>query len=105
MSQLDKLNYLPLLFWFLVFFILMYFILFSYILPLIFSGLKVRELFYRHLLNEVFIFFDAGFLFAFLFKSNSFISIIFFLFSFFSSSLYLEVFFFRFNFFLCGEYF
>lgn len=52
MAQIDKLNYLPLLCWFLVLFILLYFYLFTQILPLVFSALHTRGLFFRDLLRE-----------------------------------------------------
>ena len=93
MSQLDKLNYLPILFWFLVFFFIMYFLLFSYILPLIFGSLKVRELFYRQLLDEIFVFFDTELLFEFFFKNNSYYSIMVFFFSFCCSFFFWRFFF------------
>lgn len=52
MSQIDKLNYIPHLFWFLILFFLFYFLVFSYILPLIYQTLKVRELFLNFIINE-----------------------------------------------------
>jgi len=52
MSQIDKLNFIPHLFWFLVLFFLFYFFIFSYILPLIYQSLKVRELFLTFIINE-----------------------------------------------------
>ena len=43
MSQIDKLVYIPLLFWFVVLFIIFYFIMLAFFLPLIFKVLKVRR--------------------------------------------------------------
>ncbi len=83
----------------------MYFLLFSYILPLIFGSLKVRELFYRQLLDEIFVFFTTELLFEFFFRNKSYYSIMVFFFSFCCSFFFLEVFIFRFRFFFCGEFF
>lgn len=52
MAQIDKLNYVPLLVWFLIFFIFFYFYLVIYVLPFIFSALRVRSLFFDSLLGE-----------------------------------------------------
>jgi len=52
MSQIDKLNFIPHLFWFLILFFIFYFLIFSYILPLIYQALKVRELFLSFIINE-----------------------------------------------------
>jgi len=52
MSQIDKLNFVPHLFWFVVLFFIFYFLIFSYILPLIYQTLKVRELFLTFIINE-----------------------------------------------------
>jgi len=52
MSQIDKLNFIPHLFWFVLLFIIFYFLVFSYILPLIYQTLKVRELFLNFIINE-----------------------------------------------------
>lgn len=53
MSQIDKLNYVPLLFWFLIFFGFLYFYLVLYILPFIFGSLRTRALFFNYLVNEI----------------------------------------------------
>jgi len=45
MSQVDLLNYWPLLSWFIFIFILRYFLIFCYLVPLIFQGLRVQQLF------------------------------------------------------------
>jgi len=45
MSQVDLLNYWPLLSWFIFIFILPYFLIFCYLVPLIFQSLKVQQLF------------------------------------------------------------
>jgi hypothetical protein len=47
MSQLDKLTYFPILFWFFISFIFFYFFMFSFFIPLIFTGLSVREQFFE----------------------------------------------------------
>ena len=53
MSQVDKLNYLPILFWFFIVFFLFYLFIFSYFLPLIFTGLKVRSFLFFSLLGDL----------------------------------------------------
>lgn len=50
MSQVDKLVYLPLLFWFVVLFLSLYFLVFCYLLPLFFTAFKTRRLFFIDLL-------------------------------------------------------
>lgn len=45
MSQVDKLNYVPLLIWFIVFFVLLYVVIFCKFLPLAYSILFVRTKF------------------------------------------------------------
>ena len=45
MSQVDKLNYVPLLIWFIVFFVLLYVVVFCKFLPLAYSILFVRTKF------------------------------------------------------------
>lgn len=52
MSQIDKLNFVPHLFWFIFLFFIFYFLIFSYILPLIYQTLKIRELFLNLIINE-----------------------------------------------------
>jgi len=52
MSQIDKLNFLPHLFWFFVLFGVFYFIVFSYILPLIYQSLELRSIFFNSLLSD-----------------------------------------------------
>ena len=52
MSQIDKLNFIPHLFWFVILFGIFYFLIFSYILPLIYQTLKVRKLFLNFIINE-----------------------------------------------------
>ena len=54
MSQIDKLNFLPHLFWFFVLFGIFYFIVFSYILPMIFQALETRSIFFYALLEDSF---------------------------------------------------
>lgn len=49
MSQVDKLNYIPLLFWFLLIFLLIYFIIFTLIIPLLHSVSRVRVFFFTEL--------------------------------------------------------
>lgn len=53
MAQVDKLNYFPNLFWFILLFILTYFIMFCYILPFLYSSLKTRNLFYSLLIRNI----------------------------------------------------
>lgn len=53
MSQVDKLNYLPMILWFVIFLAFFYFMIFSFILPLIFSSLSVRFLFFDNLLKNL----------------------------------------------------
>jgi hypothetical protein len=53
MSQVDKLNYLPMILWFVIFLVVFYFMIFSFILPLIFSSLSVRFLFFDNLLKNL----------------------------------------------------
>jgi hypothetical protein len=95
MSQIDKLNYMPILFWFLVFFIGLYFILFVYILPLIFSGVKVRSLFFKQLIEEMVIIsiFNVGL--DLFYKDFSYFSVLNFLFSVLHSFIFLKIFYFR----------
>src|ERR1044072_9221275 len=50
MSQVDKLVYVPLLFWFVVLFLSLYFLVFCYLLPLFFTAFKTRRLFFIDLL-------------------------------------------------------
>lgn len=50
MAQVDKLNYLPLLFWFIIFFILIYFLITVRIIPYVYIILKSRSRFYKKLL-------------------------------------------------------
>lgn len=97
MSQIDKLNYIPLLFWFLIFFSFFYFILVIYVLPLIFSALRVRSLFFNHLLNEFldWVFF-RGF-FAFVCSNSSHFSLISFFFTLLVGLFHLDYFFFFLN--------
>ena len=52
MSQIDKLNFIPHLFWFILLFLFFYFLVFSYVLPLIYQTLKVRELFLNFIIHE-----------------------------------------------------
>ena len=53
MSQVDKLNYLPLLFWFLILILIFYFLVFSFLLPLLFSSLKTRGIFFFILVDDI----------------------------------------------------
>jgi hypothetical protein len=53
MSQVDFVIYLPLLFWFLIFFIIFYILLYIYIIPLLYSALKVRQLFFISLISDL----------------------------------------------------
>lgn len=51
MSQVDRLVYVPLLFWFVILLLLLYFVVYSYFLPLFFTAFKVRRLFFYNLVN------------------------------------------------------
>jgi hypothetical protein len=50
MSQVDKVVYIPLLFWFIILFLGLYLVVYSYFLPLLFSSFKTRRLFFIHLI-------------------------------------------------------
>jgi len=52
MSQIDKIIYLPLLFWFIILLILLYFFIFSYFFSIFLSILKVRIIFYKDIKNN-----------------------------------------------------
>lgn len=100
MSQIDKLNYIPLLVWFLLFFGFLYFYLVVYILPFIFGALRARSLFFNHLVNEFldWVFFRSYF--VFMSCNPSHFSIVNFLLTFLVGLFYLDYFFFFFNGFL-----
>jgi len=51
MSQIDKVIYIPLLFWFWILFISFYFFIFSYFLAFLYSTLKLRNLFFDKLID------------------------------------------------------
>jgi len=53
MSQVDLVVYLPILFWFLIFFSSFYILLYIYVIPLLYSALKVRQLFFVKLINDL----------------------------------------------------
>jgi len=52
MSQIDKIIYLPLLFWFIILLIFLYFFIFSYFFTIFLSILKVRIIFYKDIKNN-----------------------------------------------------
>jgi len=52
MSQIDKIIYLPLLFWFIILLIFLYFFIFSYFFSIFLSILKVRIIFYKDIKNN-----------------------------------------------------
>jgi hypothetical protein len=52
MSQVDFVNYIPLLFWSIIFLGCFYSLIFIYILPLFFASLKVRSFYYESLICE-----------------------------------------------------
>jgi len=52
MSQVDFIIYLPLLFWFIVLFVIFYLLMYLYIIPLLYSTLKVKELFFSSLMDD-----------------------------------------------------
>lgn len=72
MSQVDKLTYLPLLFWFFICFFFFYFVIFTFILPLIFGSLKTRGFIYFWLLSDSFSFHSFEFFNVILYISNFF---------------------------------
>jgi hypothetical protein len=47
MSQIDKVNYIPVLFWFVVLFIAFYALLYTFTLPLLYSAKQMREKVYK----------------------------------------------------------
>jgi len=52
MSQIDKIIYLPLLFWFIILILFLYFFVFSYFFSIFLSILKVRIIFYKEIRNN-----------------------------------------------------
>jgi len=52
MSQIDKIIYIPLLFWFIILIIILYFIIFSYFFSIFLTILKVRIIFYKDIKNN-----------------------------------------------------
>ena len=69
MSQVDRLVYIPLLFWFIILFVGLYLIIYCYFLPMFYTVFKTRRLFFFNLFqaNELavnlfyFCFFSYGF--------------------------------------------
>lgn len=53
MSQIDKLVYIPLIFWFIILMIILYFIVFSFFLTIFLTIFKVRVLYFNKL-NDLF---------------------------------------------------
>jgi hypothetical protein len=53
MSQIDKIIYIPLLFWFIGLILLLYFIIFTLFLSTILTSMKLRVLYYKDLVSEV----------------------------------------------------
>jgi hypothetical protein len=47
MSQIDKVNYIPVLFWFVIVFIVFYALLYTFTLPLLYSARQMRENVYK----------------------------------------------------------
>lgn len=56
MSQIDKLVYMPLLFWFWILFVLFYFFVFSYFLSFFFYTFKTRLFLFNELINLSYIY-------------------------------------------------
>ncbi len=54
MSQIDKIVYIPLIFWFIILVLVLYFIVFSFFLTIFLSIFKVRVLYFNKL-NDFFI--------------------------------------------------
>lgn len=52
MSQIDKIIYIPLLFWFIILIVILYFIIFSYFFSIFLTILKVRIIFYKEVKNN-----------------------------------------------------
>ncbi len=52
MSQIDKIIYIPLLFWFIILIVILYFIIFSYFFSIFLTILKVRIIFYKDIKNN-----------------------------------------------------
>lgn len=90
MSQIDKLNYVPLLFWFLIFFVFLYFYLVSYILPFIFGALRTRVFFFNYLVDELLYGVFFSYSVKFFFSNSSHYSIVNFVLGFLSSWFFLE---------------
>ena len=55
MTQVDFVVYIPLLFWFVILFIIFYILMYIYIIPLLFSTLKVKQLFFSYLMDNIYI--------------------------------------------------
>lgn len=91
MSQIDKFNYFPILFWFILLFVLFYSFIFLSILPLIYSGLSVRKFFYVDLLLRIV---SKSVLLVFLVLVDFYSDFFLYFFSFFRSLDVLKVFFF-----------
>jgi len=53
MAQVDKINYIPLLFWFIILILLFYVITFTFIIPMLYNALKVRQLFFLELIAAI----------------------------------------------------
>jgi hypothetical protein len=53
MSQIDKIIYIPLLFWFIIFIVFIYFFVFSYFLTTFLTIIKIRVLYLKNL-NKLF---------------------------------------------------
>ena len=51
MSQIDKIIYIPLLFWFIILILFLYFIIFSYFLTTFLTILKIRVLYFNDLVK------------------------------------------------------
>lgn len=51
MSQIDKIVYIPLIFWFIILMLILYFIIFSFFLTIFLSIFQVRVLYFKKLNN------------------------------------------------------
>ena len=51
MSQIDKIIYIPVLFWFIILISILYFIVFSYFLTVFLTILKIRVLYFNDLIK------------------------------------------------------
>lgn len=73
MSQIDKANFIPNLFWFLVLFFFLYLYIVACFLPMIYQSLKIREFFFLSLIVESIILDVLSIAMSLLHKNHTFI--------------------------------